>query len=59
MVDRHLGQDGLEGRGVFRPGAVTRVWSDFLEGRATVTWSRVWILVALDAWMDRLGIEVP
>jgi asparagine synthase (glutamine-hydrolysing) len=59
MVDRHLGQDGLEGRGVFRPGAVARVWRDFLDGRATVTWSRVWILVALDAWMDRLGIEVP
>ncbi len=59
VVARHLGQDGLEGRGVFQSGEVTRLWTEFLEGSRRVTWSRIWILVALNAWMDRLGLEAP
>jgi len=58
LVEHHLGSRGLEGRQVFRPGAVMRLWQDFLSGRSSVTWSRIWILVALDAWMDRNGMEV-
>jgi len=57
LVERHLGDDGLEGRGVFQPGEVTRLWQAFLAGRPTVTWSRIWILVALDAWLGRLSLE--
>ena len=59
VVEGHLGDHGLEGRGVFRAGEVARLWKLFLDGHPTVTWSRVWILVALDAWMERLGLEAP
>lgn len=58
LVERHLGSNGLEGRAVFRPGAVTRIWHDFLAGKGNVTWARIWILVALDAWLERVGMEV-
>ncbi len=56
FVESRLGN--LEERGVFQAGQVGRLWREFLHGSRTVTWARVWILVALDAWLDRYGIEV-
>jgi asparagine synthase (glutamine-hydrolysing) len=56
---RHLGSDGLEGRGLFRSGQVDRLWQAFRAGKPGVTWSRIWTLVALDAWMERNGVTGP
>jgi asparagine synthase (glutamine-hydrolysing) len=56
---RHLGSDGLEGRGLFRSGHVDRLWQAFRAGKPGVTWSRIWTLVALDAWMERNGVTGP
>jgi hypothetical protein len=35
---------------------VRAIWQDFLARRSGVTWSRVWMLVALNAWLERHGI---
>jgi asparagine synthase (glutamine-hydrolysing) len=59
LCEAHLGAQGLEGRGLFKPGRVTRLWREFLDGQSHVTWARLWALVALDAWMARNGIESP
>jgi asparagine synthase (glutamine-hydrolysing) len=56
FCERQLGDDGLEGRRLLRPGAVRAIWQDFLARRSGVTWSRVWMLVALNAWLERHGI---
>jgi asparagine synthase (glutamine-hydrolysing) len=58
LVERSLGSQGLAGRGLFQVEELQRLWGAFLDGHPGVTWSRIWILVALNAWMDRVGIEV-
>jgi asparagine synthase (glutamine-hydrolysing) len=40
----------LGAMGHFRPGAVDRLWQQFLAGDPAVTWSRVWPLVVLGHW---------
>jgi asparagine synthase (glutamine-hydrolysing) len=51
--EQQLGQGGLDGRGILRPGAASRLWRGFLAGERGIPWSRVWILVVLNAWLDR------
>jgi asparagine synthase (glutamine-hydrolysing) len=52
---QRLGPDGLGGRGMFRPEAVWALWTRFLARRPDVSWSRVWVLVVLEAWLERNG----
>jgi hypothetical protein len=52
FCERHLGDAGLAGRGLLRPTEVRRLWTAFLDGRREVTWSRLWVLVVLDAWLE-------
>jgi asparagine synthase (glutamine-hydrolysing) len=53
LCEAHLGEDGLSGRGMFQPAAIQRAWRSFLGGGKDVSWSRLWTLVALDAWLER------
>jgi asparagine synthase (glutamine-hydrolysing) len=46
----------LAERGIFLPAAIKKLWEDFLAGRKNVTWSRIWVLVALEEWMERNGM---
>ena len=50
-----LGPGRLGGRGIFREKALAELWSAFLAGKPSATWSRVWLLVALEEWLDRQG----
>jgi len=52
LSDRRIGS-----RGLFRPDRVQALWEDFLVGRRTTSWSRLWILVVLEEWLERNGIE--
>jgi asparagine synthase (glutamine-hydrolysing) len=45
LVDRA----GLDG------AAVAGLWQSFVDGRPTVSWSRLWTLVALSAWAEHNG----
>jgi asparagine synthase (glutamine-hydrolysing) len=56
LCEAHLGAAGLDGRGLFRPDAVGRIWRGFLDEAPGMTWARVWTLVALDAWLDQTGV---
>jgi asparagine synthase (glutamine-hydrolysing) len=51
-----LARSRLSGRGIFRPDQVERLWRAFLAGQANVSWSRLWVLVALEEWLDRQGL---
>ena len=44
-------------RGLFRPEAVQALWDAFLEGRGGVSWSRLWVLVVLEEWLERHGMS--
>ncbi|HWQ14976.1 MAG TPA: asparagine synthase-related protein, partial [Roseiflexaceae bacterium] len=42
-------------RGLLQAGALQELWEDFLARRGGATWSRVWLLVVLDEWLERNG----
>ena len=56
FCEERLGDRGLAGRGLLRGTEVQRLWTTFLEGRKEVSWSRIWVLVVLDAWLERNGL---
>jgi asparagine synthase (glutamine-hydrolysing) len=56
LCEAHLGERGLAGRGVVRSAEVNRLWRSFLDGAADVSWSRLWVLVVLDDWLERHGL---
>jgi asparagine synthase (glutamine-hydrolysing) len=59
FCEARLGPERLGARGVLRPDRVQALWRRFLEGRRDVSWSRLWVLVALEDWLDRLGVATP
>lgn len=56
--ETRLAPDRIGARGIFRPKEVTRLWQRFLERRADVSWSRLWVLVTLEEWLERHQIEI-
>jgi asparagine synthase (glutamine-hydrolysing) len=56
FCEDRLSVDRVESRGLFRPREVQLLWRAFLDGRADVSWSRLWILVVLEEWLERNGV---
>jgi len=52
LCERRLGDNGLSGRGLMKAATIDRLWQSFLDGGKDVSWSRLWTLVVLDAWLD-------
>jgi asparagine synthase (glutamine-hydrolysing) len=52
-----LGPPRIGSRGIFQAAAVGRLWRGFLRGRRDVSWSRLWILVALEEWLEQNGMS--
>lgn len=59
FCEHHLGPDGLSGRGLVEPGQIRHLWASFLAGGSNVTWSRLWMLVALDHWLEQHQVAAP
>jgi asparagine synthase (glutamine-hydrolysing) len=57
LCEERLGERGLGGRHLLKPGGIQKLWQSFLDGGKDVTWSRVWTLVVLDAWLDMHRLE--
>jgi asparagine synthase (glutamine-hydrolysing) len=57
FCEAQLGERGLAGRGLFRPGQLETLWNGFLHRAPGLTWSRIWLLVALNAWMERNHVK--
>jgi asparagine synthase (glutamine-hydrolysing) len=55
FCQERLGDRGLAGRGLLNATEVGRLWRSFLNGGADVSWSRIWILVVLDNWLESNG----
>jgi asparagine synthase (glutamine-hydrolysing) len=51
-----LGEKRLGSRGIFRPEQLLKFWEAFLSGSRAVTWSRLWILVVLEEWLERNAV---
>jgi asparagine synthase (glutamine-hydrolysing) len=50
--EERLAKDRLGGRGMFRPEPLNALWTAFLERRPDVSWSRLWLLVVLEEWLE-------
>ena len=50
--------ESLAGRSAFQEKALLDLWSAFLQGNPSVTWSRLWPLIVLEDWMQKHGIEI-
>lgn len=59
FCEERLSKNRLGDRGIFEPTTVQKLWNDFLEGSSTVSWSRLWVLVALEEWLEHNAIESP
>jgi len=57
FCEERLGERGLVGRGICREAAIGALWRSFLDGGKDVSWSRIWTLVVLDAWLDRHPLQ--
>ena len=44
-------------RSYFEADQVMTLWNDFLKGKNTISWSRLWPLVVLSNWLDKNNIE--
>ncbi len=47
----------LAERNEFDGDTIQTYWRDFLQGRATLSWARLWILVVLGHWLEQHGIQ--
>ena len=57
FCEERLSPNRLGRRGLFRPVALEKFWQAFLSGHRSVSWSRLWVLVVLEEWLERNGIE--
>ena len=53
FCEERLGSKRVDDRGIFRADQISKLWNGFLSRRPDVTWSRLWILVVLEDWLDR------
>jgi len=51
IIEDTLSKESVEGRGLFRPEVVKRIYQDFLDGREV--YMHPWTLVVLELWMRR------
>lgn len=49
--------NSLSKRNHFNEEGVKKLWVDFLENDARITWSRLWHLIVLEEWMQKNGID--
>jgi len=56
FCEERLGDRGLAGRGLLKPEAIRHLWDSFIEGSGAVSWSRVWVLVALENWLEHNSV---
>lgn len=46
----------LADRAEFDGSVVRSNWADFIEGKRTISWSRIWMLVVLEHWLEKNGV---
>ncbi len=51
-LEHSLGADGLDKRGLFRAGALAKLWADHRAGRSNHA-GRLWALTVLELWFQR------
>jgi asparagine synthase (glutamine-hydrolysing) len=53
FCEERLSAKRVNNRGIFKADQIQDMWSGFLNRRPDVTWSRLWVLVVLEDWLER------
>jgi asparagine synthase (glutamine-hydrolysing) len=56
FCEDRLGPRGLGGRGLFDTSRLTALWERFQGRHSSVSWARIWMLVALSEWLESTGV---
>lgn len=57
FCETRLHPQRIASRGVFEAIEVNKLWNAFLGGSSEVSWSRLWLLVTLEEWMEHHQIS--
>jgi asparagine synthase (glutamine-hydrolysing) len=57
LCEHHLGADGVARRAALNAGVIRSVWESFIGNDGTISWSRPWALVALNAWLESTSVS--
>ncbi len=57
FCEDRLSPDRVGGRGLLKPKEVEKLWQAFLSRRQDVSWSRLWILVVLEEWLEQNRVQ--
>ena len=57
FCEERLSPERTAGRGLFRSEEVQKLWQSFLAQGKDVSWSRLWILVVLEEWLEKNGVH--
>jgi asparagine synthase (glutamine-hydrolysing) len=57
FCEERLNSRRIGSRGVFDAGEVKNLWRSFINGSREVSWSRLWILVALEEWLEQNQVQ--
>jgi asparagine synthase (glutamine-hydrolysing) len=57
FCEERLDSRRIGSRGIFEVDEVNNLWRSFINGSREVSWSRLWILVALEEWLEQNQIE--
>lgn len=52
FCETRLDPERIESRGIFDPAEVNTLWRAFIDGSRGVSWSRLWVLVILEEWLE-------
>ncbi len=57
FCEARLHPQRIAGRGVFEAAEVSKLWRAFINGSREISWSRLWVLVALEEWLERNQVD--
>jgi asparagine synthase (glutamine-hydrolysing) len=57
FCEERLDPRRIGSRGAFDAGEVKNLWRSFISGSREVSWSRLWILVALEEWLEQNQVQ--
>lgn len=53
----HQEPERINSHGIFMPERVSKLWRAFLDNRPDVSWSRIWVLIALEEWLEQNDVS--
>jgi asparagine synthase (glutamine-hydrolysing) len=56
FCEERLSAERTNNRRILRADQVQHLWRQFLDKRPGVTWSRLWVLIVLEEWLERNGV---